>query len=89
LNKWAKSVKKIYREAKSWECPGGLPFGEEEQIRIGKQHEFEEQLREVCNSYLEKESPMSTMRGRLTTYLPEMFVFVRFPEVAADVRYPI
>lgn len=85
LNIWAKKVKSIYEEAKTWVGPGNqvLP-GEAEQIRTTKQHEFEEKLRTVCQPCVSKKSPQSTLCGRIMTYLPELFTFIRFPQVDSD-----
>jgi len=85
LNRWAKRIKKVYEQAKAWRGPDKsvLP-GEAEQIRIAKQHEFETQLKVICQPYVSKQSPQSTLCGRIITYLPELFTFIRFPEVASD-----
>ncbi len=44
LNKWAKSVSVIYREAKLWQVPQDLKVGIEAQVRIDKQRYFEQKL---------------------------------------------
>lgn len=85
LNRWAKRVKTIYEEAKAYPGPDpSLPPGVQAQERITKQREYEQKLRTVCQPYLSRETPMSTLCGRIITFLPELFVFVRFPNVPAD-----
>lgn len=85
FNRWAKKVKAIYEAAKAYAGPDpSLPAGTQEQERIAKQQMFQEQLRAVCEPYLTKESPMSTLCGRAMSYLSEMFVFVRFAGVSSD-----
>ena len=78
LNRWAQRVKRIWEEAKDYTGPpSNTPLGLALQLRTTKQHEFEKKLKEVCKPYLYRETPMSTLSGRLITYLPEMFTFVR------------
>ena len=85
LNRWAMAVKRIYEEAKAYPGPDpSLPLGKKIQERITKQQGFEEKLRRLCHPYLTKESPMSTLCGRIITYLAELFVFVRFEGVPSD-----
>lgn len=85
LNNWAKAVKEIYEEAKTYKGPdSNTPAGLAIQKRINKQHFFEERLKRVCVPYLTKNVPMSTLCGRIMTFMPELFVFVRFPNVLSD-----
>lgn len=85
LNKWAARVKQIYEEAKRYSGPDpATPAGAAVQERIDKQHLFEEQLKKVCQRYVTKDVLMSTLCGRIMTFMPELFVFVRFPDVASD-----
>ena len=82
LNIWAKRVKGIYEEAKSYTGPSpNTPLGLALEERVHKQQYFEQELKDVCKPYLSKDSPMSTLCGRIITYLPELFMFVRIPEV--------
>lgn len=88
LNKWAKQVKQIYEEAKAYPGPEPhIPAGLAIQERIDKQHFFEEKLKKVCAPYVTKDVPMSTLCGRIMTFMPELFVFVRFPNVSSDNNY--
>lgn len=85
FNQWAKRIKTIYAQAKAYIGPDPfLPIGKQEQERIAKQQRFQNQLRTVCEPYLTKESPMSTLCGRAIRYLSEMFVFVRFAGIPSD-----
>lgn len=85
FNHWAKKVKDIYEKAKAYAGPDPLlPVGKQEKERITKQQLFQDQLRTVCEPYVTKESPMSTLCGRAVSYLSEMFVFVRFAGVPSD-----
>lgn len=85
LNMWAKQVKQIYEEAKAWKGPDpNTPPGLAIQERINKQYFFEEKLKKVCAPYVTKDVPMSTLCGRIMTFMPELFVFVRFPNVSSD-----
>lgn len=82
LNVWAKKIKLLYEEATSYPGPSpNLPSGLAAQERIQKQHAFEAKLKAVCKPYLVGETPMSTLCGRAITFLPEMFTFIRFPNV--------
>lgn len=82
LNAWAKKVKALYDEAKAYEGPNpNWPVGLVAQERIKVQHEFEQRLKTICEPYLVKDCPMSTLCGRAINFLPEMFTFIRFPGV--------
>lgn len=85
LNIWAKRVKNIYHQAKGWEGPPpDTPAGVAAQIRLNQQHSFEEKLKAVCQPYLSGKSPMATLCGRAMTFMPELFVFVRFKGVPSS-----
>lgn len=85
LNIWAKKVRLVYTEAKAYLGPEGrLPAGLAQQERIDRQHEFEHRLEAICQPYLAKESPMSPLSGRIINFLPELFTFIRFPNVPSD-----
>lgn len=85
LNKWAKQVKQIYEEAKAYTGPDpSTPAGLAVQQRIDQQHLFEERLKKVCQQYVTRDVPMSTLCGRIMAFMPELFVFVRFPDVTSD-----
>jgi len=85
LNRWAKQVKQIYDEAREYPGPDPtLSVRAKEQERIYKQQYFEEKLRKVIKPWVEKDSPMSTLCGRITKHLQELFVFVRFEGVPSD-----
>lgn len=85
LNKWAKRVKQLYEEAKAYKGPDpNLPLGLQTQERIDKQIEFEQRLKRVCMPYVKTDAPMSTLCARAVTFLQELFVFIRFPNVISD-----
>lgn len=85
LNRWAKQVKGIHDEAKQYSGPDPtLSVRAQEQERIAKQQYFEEKLRILVKPWVQKDSPMSTLCGRITKHLQELFVFVRFEGVASD-----
>lgn len=85
LRYWAWRIHKLYSQAKAWSGPDPtLPKGVKEQIRILKQRELEDQLRLLCQRWITKETPMSTLCARAIKFLPELFVFIRFEGVASD-----
>lgn len=85
VNKWAKKVKQIYEEAKAYSGPDqNLPAGLAIQERITKQHFFEEKLKHISQQYVTTNVPMSTLCARVMTFMPELFVFIRFPNIASD-----
>lgn len=81
LNKWAKGVKAIYHEALNYHPPPDLKVGEEAEMRLRAQRYFEQKLLKVCKPYLTRDTPMSNLCGRIYTFLPELFTFVKYPEV--------
>lgn len=85
LNKWAKRIRQVYEEAKAYKGPDpNLPIGLQTEKRLQKQREFEKQLYAVCMPYVKKDCPMSTLCARAVTFLQELFVFIRFPNVKSD-----
>jgi len=85
LNIWAKQVKQLYEEAREYSGPDPtLPIGKALEERLAKQQEFENRLRSICEPYIQTDMPMSTLCARAVTYLQELFVFIRFPNVKPD-----
>ncbi len=85
LGRWARAVRTLYEKAKTYKGPDPLlPSGIQQQERIGKQQEFENKLRALCHPWVNTESPMSTLAARAITFLQELFVFVRFPNIPSD-----
>lgn len=85
LNKWIKQVKHIYEEAKQYHGPDpATPPGLAAQERIEKQQYFEKKLKNICAKYVPTDTPMSTLCARIMTFMPELFVFIRFPNIASD-----
>lgn len=82
LNVWAKKVNQIYQEAKAYIGPSpALPLGLQAEARIQKEACFKERLKKICEPCLTKETPMSTLCGRAMRFLPEMFTFIRLPDI--------
>ena len=82
LNVWAKKVSQVYHEAKDYIGPtSDLPLGLQAQERINKEEYLKEKLKRICEPYITRETPMSTLCGRAIKFLPEMFTFVRFPNI--------
>lgn len=82
LNKWARNIQALYEEARAYPGPNpNWPVGLIAQERIRIQHQFEQRLKALCEPYLTKDCPMSTLCGRAITFLPEMFTFIRFEGV--------
>lgn len=82
LQGWADKVIKTYEQAKDYQGPNvNLAEGLKEQIRTNAQHQFERQLLNICQSYLKADFPQTVLCGRIATFLPELFTFIRFPEV--------
>jgi len=65
-----------------------LPLGLQADERIKKEAYFKEKLKKVCEPYLVKETPMSTLSGRCIKFLPELFTFVRFPNIPSTKILP-
>ena len=79
---WAKKIRAVYDEANSYHGPDpNLPLGLQAQERINQERYFKEKLREVCLPYLTLEAPQSSLCGRIIKFLPELFTFIRFPDV--------
>jgi transposase len=82
LNIWSKKVNDIYKEAKDYSGPDqSLAIGLQAEERIKKEAYFKEKLKKVCEPYTLKDAPMGTLSGRCIKFLPELFTFIRFPEI--------
>lgn len=81
LNRWIKQVRDIYNLALNYKPPPNLKVGEEAEERVKAQRYFEQALLTICKPYLSKNTPMSNLSGRIYTFLPELFTFVKYPEV--------
>lgn len=85
VDKWVKQVHAIYEEAKTYTGPpGNLPSGIRQQERITKQRYFEDKLRVICFPWVKTDKPMSILCSRITKYLQELFIFVRFEGIPSD-----
>lgn len=85
LSRWADRVYAIYQEAVSYPGPApNLPVGLAEQARIDQQHYLEQKLLNLARPYVKSDVVMATLCGRIITFLPELFTFIRFPEVLPD-----
>ena len=82
LNIWARKVNDIYKEAKDYSGHDpNLPIGLQAEERIKKEAYFKEKVKKVCEPYTIRETPMSTLSGRCIKFLPELFTFIRFPDI--------
>lgn len=85
LNIWARRIKQIYEKAKVYKGPDpNLPIGLQTEERLQKQREFEEELKRVCMPFVKTDTPMAILCARAITYLQELFVFIRFPNIKSD-----
>ncbi len=82
LKGWSEKVFGVYEQATHYQGPNpSLPDGLKNQERINVQHQFEQDLLKACQIYIKTASPQSTLCGRVATFLPELFTFIRYPEV--------
>lgn len=85
LKRWANAVQRIYEEAKAYPGPApNLAIGIQAQERIEKEAYFKEKLKKVSEAYVTQEVVMSVLCSRIMKFLPELFTFVRFPDVESD-----
>lgn len=85
LARWATNIHTLYEEAKQYSGPDpSLPAGRQQQERIVTQQHYENRLRNLCMPWVKSEAPMSTLAARAITFLQELFVFVRFPDIPPD-----
>lgn len=85
LNRWAKKIRELVSEAKSFPGPSpSVPVGLAQREREEKEEYFKNKAGVLCKRYLIQKAPMSTLCGRIITFLPELFTFVRFPGVSSD-----
>lgn len=85
LGRWARAVHALYEKAKRYQGPHpSLPEGVRQQERIIKQQELEDNLRALCTPWVKTDAPMSTLAARGITFLQELFVFIRFPDIPSD-----
>ena len=82
LNRWAKKIHDLYREAQDYSGPETrLPVGLQAEERLRKEQYFKDRLKAICAPYLIRETPVSGLSGRMIKFLPELFTFVRFPGI--------
>lgn len=85
LKIWSKDMKVLYEKAKLYTGPPDhLPIGLKEQMREKEEAYFKEQLTDICNQYLGKQTVFSTLNARALKYISELFTFIRFPNVSPD-----
>lgn len=84
LLSWAKAVKTLYEEACAYGSPDASePPAKQEAARRQQQHNYEQQLWQVCAPYVRTTALMHTLCERVERFLPELFVFVAVPGVPA------
>jgi transposase len=82
LKFWSEKVCALYGQAVSYKGPDEVfPKGLKGQARINTQHQFEQDLLKICAPYIKTDYPQATLCARVATFLPELFTFIRFPEV--------
>jgi hypothetical protein len=86
LRTWMQQVLAIYEQAVAWVASGpdpGLSPRQHQQARLLQQHEFEQQLWDLCRPYVGTTAPQHILCERVERFLPELFVFVAVPGVPA------
>jgi transposase len=81
---WAASLKTLYEQAVAWAQQGPDPTltpAKQQQARVAHQHDFEQQLVELCRPFVGTAAPQQTLCERVERFLPELFVFVGVPGV--------
>lgn len=82
IRSWAKKINQLYQVANSWPGPDPqLPLGIQAQQRIEKEQYFKQKLKNICSLWVTTIQPMSPLCGRMIKFLPELFTFIRFPDV--------
>ena len=78
VRNWAGAVQELYQEAKSYSSP-------KEVERLAAKREFEQRLMQICAPYLKNEgAAQQRLCKRIERFLPELFVFVAYPEVPSE-----
>lgn len=57
------------------------PLSIQTQKRIDQEQYFRHKLKTICNPWLLTAEPMAPLCGRIIKFLPELFTFIRFPNV--------
>lgn len=85
VKKWAKNIHSLYQEAKLYPGPApNLLPGIQDQQRQEKEGYFKQRLKALCEPLIVKDLPMSKLSSRAIRFLPEMFTFIRFPDISSD-----
>jgi len=85
LKKWAAAVKAIYERAKQYKGPNArLSAIQQQQQRVKRQRELEQELMRVSRPHLKKKRVQSKLCERIERFITEMFVFVADPRVPSD-----
>jgi transposase len=85
LKKWAAAVKAIYERAKRYKGPNArLSVIQQQQQRVKRQRELEQELMRVCRPHLKKKRAQSKLCERIGRFITEMFVFVADERVPSD-----
>lgn len=85
LTRWTENTHAIFAQAKAYPGPDpALPIGLQAQERIDKENYFKQKLRTISEPYVTKDVPQSTLCSRIMKYLPELFTFIRSPDVEPD-----
>lgn len=77
LDKWASRLYRLYCRAKAFSST-------DSNARVRAQHRFERQLSDICQPFVNTDSPQHTLCERVERYLTELFTFVADPRVPSD-----
>jgi hypothetical protein len=74
---WANGIKEIYDRAKAFESA-------RPQVRRRQRELFEQELYDHAKPYLGVDCPQRVLAKRIERFLPELFVFVEYPQVPSE-----
>ena len=87
LKQWATEVTGLFQLAKDYPGPDRQRYSTprvQKQQRVRDSREFADRLISICQPYLNKQTPMTTLCKRIDKYLDELFLFVVDPAVPSD-----
>lgn len=87
LKPWAGDVTILFQAAKDYPCPDRQQYSTpraQKQQRVRDSRDFADRLLSICQPYLSKQTPMTTLCKRIDKYIDELFLFVADPAVPAD-----
>lgn len=87
LDHWAKAVTDLYQSAKEYKGPNPEKYPhpqDRKRQRWQDQASFQDKLLNICQPYLSKETPMTTLCKRVDKYSDELFLFIACPQTPSD-----